>query len=154
MKMVDIELYKKSLKASWIQKLFGKQNYVNPIAKYYLDKICKNHLLLLHGNFDMKSLKILNIIPTFYSEVLCNFSYCSEKENIMKMSARNFLKQQIWFNTLFLYKGQCLKMDNWIESKIIYLLKIYMTKKGILLLKILYFVLHTKENWICEFAII
>ena len=52
MKMVDIELYEKSLKASWIQKLFGKQNYVNPIAKYYLDKICKNHLLLLHGNFD------------------------------------------------------------------------------------------------------
>ena len=35
--MVDIELYEKfkSLKASWIQKLFLKQkNYVNPIAKF------------------------------------------------------------------------------------------------------------------------
>ena len=154
MKMVDIELYEKSLKASWIQKLFGKQNYVNPIAKYYLDKICKNHLLLLHGNFDMKSLKILNNIPTFYSEVLCNFSYCLGKENIMEMSTTNFLKQQIWFNSLFLYKGQCLKMDNWIESNIIFVKDLYDDKGNFITENTLLEKLHRKENWICEFVII
>ena len=101
----------------------------------------------------METLIILNIIPTFYSEVLCYFSYCSEKEN-MKMSTRNFLKQQIWFNSLFLYKGQCLKMDNWIESNIIFVKDLFDDKGNFITENTLLEKLHRKENWICEFVII
>ena len=82
MKMIDVELFEKSLKASWVTKLYGKQNALNPVAKLCMDKICKNQLILLHGTYDKKSTLVLNSLPTFYREVLCDFSECLDNHSL------------------------------------------------------------------------
>ena len=68
-----MELYENAIKASWIPKLFGERNCLNPIGDYYFSNVTKNRLLLLHGKFDVKSFKKIMMLPVFYREALCNF---------------------------------------------------------------------------------
>ena len=60
--MIDIELYEKSLKVSYVRKIFGSKSTINPICQYHLNRICEINLILLHRTFDTKCLKILENI--------------------------------------------------------------------------------------------
>ena len=73
--MIDLELFENTLKASWIPKLFGSASALNPFGKMYIDSICKNYLVLIHGLYNRKIYNFSEI-SEFYSEMLYNFSEC------------------------------------------------------------------------------
>ena len=154
MKMIDLELFEKSLKASWVTKLYGKQNALNPVAKLCMDKICKNQLILLHGTYDKKSTLVLNSLPTFYREVLCDFSECLDNHSLMNMNTVQFLSQQIWFNKNFMYKGQCLNFKNWMEIGIIYVRDLFDENGEFISGNIIFKKLIDGTNWISEYLMI
>ena len=57
LRMIDIELYEPSLKDSWVSQLFGEKYATNSflernmlqtlLVNIFIDKLCKNHILLL-----------------------------------------------------------------------------------------------------------
>ena len=154
LQMIDVELYEKSLKASYVRKIFGSKPTINPICQYYLNRICKINLILLHGTFDTKCLKILENIPIFYKEMLCSFSQCLQRNNIMTMNAIQFLNEQIWFNRTFVYRGQCLYFKNWIDSGFIYVKDLFESTGKFVSEKYVFECLKDKHNWLCEYVIL
>ena len=151
--MIDMELYENAIKASWIPKLFGERNCLNPIGDYYFSNITKNRLLLLHGNFDVKSFKKIMMLPVFYRDALCNFIESLDKSNIMNMNTTGFLSQQIWYNKLFTYNYQCLDFPNWLDVNILYVKDLYDENGMFVTEKYIIDLLKNKTNWICEYKV-
>lgn len=113
--IIDPEIKIKATKAAWISKL--TQNKSN-LSKF-LNACLANHKMkiecILESNVtntsDFNSLKGL---PQFYKEVFTAFNECKTQKSID--TVEEILRQNIWFNVNFKYKGKVLYFQNWFES--------------------------------------
>ena len=152
LKMIDLELFGKSLRASWIPRLFGFPSALNPFGKMYIDSICKNFLVLIHGLYNRKMYNFSDI-SEFYSEMLYNFSECLDNAHPVSVNRNCFFSQYIWFNKHFLYKGTCLNLKSWIESGFIFVKDLFNGQGKFVSGKYVMEKLTNKSNWLCEWKI-
>lgn len=147
--IIDPEIKIKATKAAWISKL--TQNKSN-LSKF-LNACLANHKMkieyILESNVtntsDFNSLKGL---PQFYKEVFTAFNECKTPKSID--TVEEILRQNIWFNVNFKYKGKVLYFQNWFESGFHYV-KDLVNDNGFRSLNEIATILKSKRNYLCEY---
>ena len=86
--------------------------------------------------------------------MLCSFNQCLQRNNIITMNAIQFLNEQIWFNRIFMYRGQCLHFKNWIDSGFIYVKDLFESTGKFESEKYVFECSKDKHNWLCEYVIL
>ena len=75
--MINIELFFKSLKASWVTKYLSLPGKWKTILGYYCDKLCISPEYLFHMNFKTKkSFPLITHLPVFYQDVILAYNEC------------------------------------------------------------------------------
>ena len=121
----DIEIFFKSLSATWINKLYMNSHTSWAAIAFECFKICGSFDLILNTNFtDVKEFPILSKLPLFYQQVV--LSYNTFKSRNKPICSKELAEQLIWGNKLFsLYNKkthtyECLFFKSWIEEGIIF----------------------------------
>jgi hypothetical protein len=123
--MPDIELFFKSLKATWVHKLFTNQDATwSTVAMKCLDNIGPFHWILKTNFIKVKQFPIISKIPVFYQQVL--LSYNLSKPLPKLQNGREIQDQSIWGNTnLTVYNKkskmhECMYYKSWIKQDILF----------------------------------
>ncbi|KAL9982000.1 hypothetical protein ACROYT_G010777 [Oculina patagonica] len=98
LRMIDIESFSKSLKASWVKKYLDEENHGK--WKLFFDvELDKNGgPIVLKGNLNTKDIKKFQIKDTFIKEVLTIWSDVNFEDEIK--SENQFLNQNLWHNSV------------------------------------------------------
>ena len=86
--------------------------------------------------------------------MLCSFSQCLQRNNIMTMNAIQFPNEQIRFNRTFMYRGQCLHFKIWIDCGFIYVKDLFESTGKCVSEKYVFECLKDKHNWLYEYVIL
>ena len=156
LRMIDIDLYIKSIQTRWVIKIWeNKSDNWTIIPRFYLNKFGKNLLLFKMNLCDVRNLNkaAFQNLTEFYKEIVK--TWISIKGGQTKIP-KNFLdirKQVIWGNNFIKFNKNCLLFNNWIQSDIIYINDI-IDEKGFISENIILSKLSNKEDWIRQVSII
>ena len=99
LKMIDIQSFTKSLKATWIKKYLDEGNQGE--WKYFFDLELERHggSIVLTSNLNKKdTIENLKIKNCFIKETLLIWAEVNFEDHIM--SEKQFLEQILWYNSL------------------------------------------------------
>ena len=120
---MNFHFFFKALRASWIRRfvnLDGKWRAgVNSLAA----ELCLplNYLYEINcTDYELLNMQCSNSSQLFYVTTLCDFNTCKTVRQLDKMNAADVLREPLWCNTLFNYRGKCLYFKECIESGILY----------------------------------
>ena len=120
--MIDTDSFFDSIKASWVQKIISGRTCTWATIG---EKLLKNYPVLESTATDIKQYPFFKTLPDFYKQVIVAYNKCKEIE---QPNSLTLLKNQaIWGNKfLQIYNKkekhlQCLYMENWISSGIMYI---------------------------------
>lgn len=91
-------------------------------------------------------------MPQFYKEIFSCFNICKTRPEFK--TTESFLKQPIWSNSSFTYKGKTVCFKNWIKSGILFTKHLFNTNGKLKSLDDFATVIHNKSNWLCEYTIL
>ena len=99
LRMIDIESFCKSLKATWIKKYLDEENQSKWTILFDLELEAFGGTTALTGNLNTKDTKdILKSKDSFISKVLTIWAEANFEDRIM--SENHFLNQSLWYNSL------------------------------------------------------
>lgn len=117
LKMIDIQSFNKSLKATWIKKYLDKDNqgkwkyfFENELEKYGGTIVFDSNL---NKNDTIENLKFKSC---FMNEILSIWSEVNFEEHIM--SEEQFLEQSLWYNSLVKIGSRPIFYREWFDSGI------------------------------------
>ena len=147
--IIDTDTKIKAIKAAWVPKLLQKNNILGRTV---------NGILISHGidiSYIAKTnitntadFNDLNSLPRFYKEIFCAFNECKLPSVLDRTD--EVLRQNIWFNKNFQFKGKILYFQNWNESGFKYV-KDLVDKNGIKPIQEVIKKLKSKRNYLCEY---
>ena len=121
LKMIDIESYFISLKASWVSRLADSKfsnwkliplKYLNVFGKIWL---------IFKMNIDVKKHEqFLNNIPEFYKNVLTSWIKTGGGQLSSPLTFSNVRKQILWGNRFITFEKKYLFFKEWINSGIFF----------------------------------
>ena len=154
LKMIDIESYFISLKASWVSRLADSKfsnwkliplKYLNVFGKIWL---------IFKMNIDVKKHKqFLNNIPEFYKNVLTSWIKTGGGQLSSPLTFSNVRKQILWGNRFITFEKKYLFFKEWINSGIFFVNDI-IDNNGKITQEFILHKLKNKSNWISEFSIL
>ena len=156
LRMIDIDLYIKSIQTRWIIKLQeNKCDNWTVIPRFYLNKFGKNLLLFKMNLNNVRDLDTATFgsMSEFYQQLVK--TWISIKGGQTK-SPKNFLdvrKQVIWGNNFIRLNRKCLFFKNWIQNDIIYINDI-IDNQGFISENLILAKLSNKEDWIRQVLLI
>ena len=153
LKMIDIQSYFMSLKASWVSRLVSNQ-LVNwkVIPCNYFAKLGKKWLVFSQNLDNIIVNKYAKQIPEFYGEVLRSWNKIGGGQTRTPLNFADVSKQIIWGNKLIKFDHKTLLFNNWINSDLIYVNDI-LDENGEISHNFILNRLNNKTNWITEFTI-
>ena len=118
-KMIDIESFFLSLKASWAAKIISSKDPWSNIAKYQMSKLAPLNVIMNMSFQEIKHMTPITILPKFYQEIILAISkskICNQIKNKTEL-----FHQQIWGNRMIKFENKCLYSKEMIDSNIIYI---------------------------------
>ena len=146
MGITDIESKFKALKASWVRKLENTDHCILSYLNSYVPKNIDFNYLAMTSEKRIENFEIIQAMPLFYKQVFTCFNACKNIND--KLNIVHFIKQPIWSNEKFSYRGKSIYFPNWLKSNILYVKDLF-TNNGVLkppedIMRIL----SNKNNWI------
>ena len=152
MGITDIESKFKALKASWVRKLENTDHCILSYLNSYVPKNIDFNYLAMTSEKRIENFEIIQAMPLFYKQVFTCFNACKNIND--KLNIVHFIKQPIWSNEKFSYRGKSIYFPNWLKSNILYVKDLF-TDNGVLKTpEDIMRILVNKNNWICEYKII
>ena len=152
MGITDIESKFKALKASWVRKLENTDHCILSYLNSYVPKNIDFNYLAMTSEKRIENFEIIQAMPLFYKQVFTCFNACKNIND--KLNIVHFIKQTIWSNEKFSYRGKSIYFPNWLKSNILYVKDLF-TDNGVLKTpEDIMRILVNKNNWICEYKII
>ena len=117
LKMIDIQSFSKSLKATWIKKYLDEENQGK--WKYFFDLELERHggSIVLTSNLNKKDIiENLKIKNCFMKETLSIWAEVNFDDHIM--SEKQFLEQILWHNSLVRIENSPIFYQEWFDRGI------------------------------------
>ena len=117
LKMIDIQSFSKSLKATWIKKYLDEENQGK--WKYFFDLELERHggSIVLTSNLNKKDIiENLKIKNCFMKETLSIWAEVNFDDHIM--SEKKFLEQILWHNSLVRIENSPIFYQEWFDRGI------------------------------------
>ena len=121
LKMINIDIYLNSVKASWVKKLISseidgdwKYIYINELKPF-------GYEFLFKCNLNEKDVPQLGIKSKFLNDIItawCKINYKQSGDNIID-------KHIIWHNSDIKISGKILSNKSWVEKNVIYISDVY-----------------------------
>jgi len=147
--MVDVDCMVQGLKAAWIPRLLRAYESES-ILNIYLQMYKLDLNIILNGNISKDIMLPDNVwLPLFYQQCITSFNSC--KTDKYSVNVHDFLKQPIWCNKLFTFKGKSLCYPNWIHSGFVWVKDFVDNSGNFVTGDYVYQRLICKRNWICEY---
>ena len=122
LKMIDIDAFLLSLRASWVTRFLSVNGKWKDIFEEYVHQlgfIDPSYLLKMSFK-DNHMFKIIDKLPLFYQEVLTAHNQCKVNIKLVMMSNYDLLTQPLWGNFHFKVNDECLYFSEWVKSNILY----------------------------------
>ena len=117
LKMIDIQSFNKSLKATWVKKYLDKENQGK--WKLFFDKELQKYggTLAFMSNLNKEdTTNLLNVSNCFISEILSIWSEVNFEDRIT--SENQFHDQCLWYNSLFRINNLPVFYKDWLNKGI------------------------------------
>lgn len=124
--------------------------YTKNWIKVYHDIIKLNidiRFISITSEISIKKFDIVQKLPQFYKEVFSCFNICKTRPEFK--TTEWFLKQPIWSNNPFAYKGKTVCFKSWIKSGILLTKHLFNINGKLKSLDDLSTVIQNKSNWLC-----
>ena len=153
LKIIDIQSYFMSLKASWVSRLVSNRLvYWKVIPCKYFAKLGKKWLVFSQNLDNITVNKYAKQIPEFYGEVLRNWNKIGGGQIRTPLNFADVRKQIIWGSKFIKFDHKTLLFNNWINSDLIDVTNI-LDENGEISHNFILNRLNNKSNWITEFTI-
>ena len=156
LRMIDIDLFIKSIHIRWITSLYEKTDENWKIfPMFYFNKFGKNLLLFKMNLHSIKNLNTntLKTLPEFYQQLIKSWISVKKGDSKEPKTFCDIRKEVIWGNEYVKLNKKCLFFDNWIKSNILYINDLLDERgnisEGQILSK-----LRIKSNWIAELSML
>jgi hypothetical protein len=155
LKLIDIESYFISLKASWVSRLTDSifSNWKLIPLKYVNVFGEKCPIFLYEHRCEKKHEQFLNNIPEFYKNVLTSWIKTGGGQLNSPLTFSHVRKQILWGNRFITFENKYLFFKEWIISGIIFVNDI-IDKNGKITQEFILQKFKNKFNWISEFSIL
>lgn len=151
--ITDVDSKIKALKASWVPRLKETKHCIKSYVNSYCSPINIDMDYLINTTENkIENYEIIKTMPLFYKQAFTCFNTCKDLQN--KLSPETFLKQPIWSNLMFLYKGKTIFFKTWLKSNILFVKDLYSEAGTLKSPEEIANVLINKNNWLCEYKII
>ena len=123
LKMIDIDAYITSLKASWVPKILNIQGVWKNVFEHYVKQLgFQQSAYIFKMNFkSIESMQMLSKLPRFYIDVLTAYNKSKELPAFNMIDSYNLITQPIWGNLYFQNNMGCLYFKAWVKSNILYI---------------------------------
>lgn len=151
--LIDIGSKSKALKAAWVPRLLKTKHAINDFVNSFFKELNIDiRCISITSEISIKKFDIVQKMPQFYKEIFSCFNICKTRPEFK--TTESFLKQPIWSNSSFTYKGKTVCFKNWIKSGILFTKHLFNTNGKLKSLDDFATVIHNKSNWLCEYTIL
>lgn len=154
LRMIDIDLFIKSIHIRWITRLCENTNENwKTFPMFHFNKFGKNLLVFRMNLNSIKNLntKTLKTLPEFYQQLIKTWISVKKGDTIEPKTFYDIRKQVIWGNEYIKLNRKCLFFNNWIKSDILYINDL-LDEKGYISEDQILRKLNIKSNWIAEMS--
>ena len=119
--MIDIDCYIDSLKATWVPRFLNASGKWIDVLHHYMHRTGLSLEYVLKTNVrSVKELPILQLLPSFYREIILAFNKCKVVKQFKSLNKHEIIAQPIWDNSYFRVGNECLYFKEWIKSGLLY----------------------------------